>query len=437
MSNINLDINNFGPINKANIELRKLNIVSGVNGSGKTTASKLLYCFLTSNSNEKEYLANISINERFESIITDLHQNAEFDSKTLIRLNKLFIKFPGLTDKNYNDKLKTHISSLKKIIDESQMKNKENYLEKLNTIEYALEVNSMEHRKFFDVSNVLLRTEFKIKDLKLDNPNVQIYGKQNDYEFSYGLDFHDSKLGFITDKRDLDYLNVKNIIYIDSPSIFNTKTIENTLILKNQPYHLRFLSRMMNVPENNEDVHDSIFNQKLDEFKEKITNLIGGYIYYDEDEEEFMFKKGNDEYSMKNTASGIKQMGIIQRLLSNRTLSENSFLIIDEPEVSLHPEWQIKFAEILVLLANELNCTLYLNTHSPFMAEAIEVYSKYYRVYDETAFYLTEKVENEEKYDYTLMDDEDIIDVYNNLGYSYNTLNDLRFKTELRDELGE
>ena len=42
---------------------------------------------------------------------------------------------------------------------------------------------------------------------------------------------------------------------------------------------------------------------------------------------------------MGNTASGIKQIGVVQLLLSNRKLQENSVLIIDEPEVNLHPEW--------------------------------------------------------------------------------------------------
>ena len=31
MPNMNLNINNFGPINKAKIELNKLNVIAGVN----------------------------------------------------------------------------------------------------------------------------------------------------------------------------------------------------------------------------------------------------------------------------------------------------------------------------------------------------------------------------------------------------------------------
>lgn len=112
-------------------------------------------------------------------------------------------------------------------------------------------------------------------------------------------------------------------------------------------------------------------------------------------------------------------------------------MILDEPEVHLHPGFQVQLAKILVLLAKDLNITIYVNTHSPFLAEAIEVYSKFYKMYNQTNFYLTEKVKNKNKFNYILMDDEDILEVYNTLGYPFETLNSIRFETELRDDLGE
>ena len=87
---------------------------------------------------------------------------------------------------------------------------------------------------------------------------------------------------------------------------------------------------------------------------------------------------------MHNTASGIKQIGIIQLLLSNRKLKENCFLIIDEPEVNLHPDWQFKLANILMLLVKKLNVSIYINTHSPLFIEAINAFSEYYDLDDET-----------------------------------------------------
>ena len=64
-------------------------------------------------------------------------------------------------------------------------------------------------------------------------------------------------------------------------------------ILKKQSYHLRFLSRILKTPKDNDDVYDELFNQKLDEFKDKITELVGGFIYYNDEKEEFFFKKNN------------------------------------------------------------------------------------------------------------------------------------------------
>lgn len=78
---------------------------------------------------------------------------------------------------------------------------------------------------------------------------------------------------------------------------------------------------------------------------------------------------------MKNTAAGVKQLGIIQVLLDNRKLKKDCFLIIDEPELNLHPDWQVKFAEVLIMMIKKLNITVFINSHSPHFVEALEVYS--------------------------------------------------------------
>jgi predicted ATPase len=87
--------------------------------------------------------------------------------------------------------------------------------------------------------------------------------------------------------------------------------------------------------------------------------------------EKWIYKKENIEFEMDNTAMGIKQFGIIYSLIENGYLTKDRILIIDEPEVHLHPKWQIEYAKILVELAKN-GIKILLTSHSPFFIEAIE-----------------------------------------------------------------
>jgi len=108
--------------------------------------------------------------------------------------------------------------------------------------------------------------------------------------------------------------------------------------------------------------------------------LTGTLLYKDE--------KTNTSFDVKNVASGMKNMLVIQKLLQNGSLNRNSILLIDEPESNLHPEWQVKFAEILVLLNKELNIKIVINSHSPYFMRAVEVSLANYSLKDKGRFYV-------------------------------------------------
>jgi predicted ATPase len=61
--------------------------------------------------------------------------------------------------------------------------------------------------------------------------------------------------------------------------------------------------------------------------------------------------------------------------------------VLDEPEVHLHPNWQLKYAEIITLLVKN-NINILVTTHSPYMIEALERYAEKYDIEDKTNFYL-------------------------------------------------
>lgn len=253
----------------------------------------------------------------------------------------------------------------------------------------------------------LLKSEFDITGPQDYNDNAGIYSS----DFSCTFDFKNFEF---SKKGDLD---ITKVFYFDSFSLFDNKT-GGTYFLE----HVKSLEAALEITEdrNNEDW----------EVEKPIKEILGGEIKK-ENGELFFVRENGIKTHMKNTSSGVKQVAIIQTLLNNKELEPNSFLIMDEPEVNLHPEWQIKFAKILVLLVKELDLSIYIASHSPFFIEAIELYSQYYGLIDDSYFYLTQKAEGYQ-YDIVSVDSNNLEAIYRNLGQPYDILDkikmDLMFK---------
>ena len=254
----------------------------------------------------------------------------------------------------------------------------------------------------------LLDSEFDITGPQENKDYAYIYC---DDEFSYTIDFKNYKF----DKK--GHIDISKVFYFDSFSLFDNKT-GGTYFLE----HVKSLEAALEITEDNNNADLEV--EKL------IKEILGGEIKK-ENGELFFVRENGIKTHMKNTSSGVKQVAIIQTLLNNNELEPNSFLIMDEPEVNLHPEWQIKFAKILVLLVKELDLSIYIASHSPFFIEAIELYSQYYDLIDDSYFYLTQKAEGYQ-YDIVSVDSNNLEAIYRNLGQPYDILDkikmDLMFK---------
>ena len=71
-------------------------------------------------------------------------------------------------------------------------------------------------------------------------------------------------------------------------------------------------------------------------------------------------------------------------------INDKTMLVLDEPEVHLHPKWQLIYAEILVLLQKEFDLNIIITTHSPYFINAIETYSAKNEVANRCKYYLAE-----------------------------------------------
>ena len=160
------------------------------------------------------------------------------------------------------------------------------------------------------------------------------------------------------------------------------------------------------------------------EFIDEFNRLLGGEFIWDDLSSKFIFKSDLGEFSLKNTAMSIKQFGLLQILLKNNKLKVDSFLILDEPEVHIHPEWQVKLAELIVLFIKKLNIHVYINSHSPAFIEAIEAYSLKYGLKDDTNFYLT--VNEGDKFNIININRKELYKIYDNLGDPYDIVDKIK-----------
>ena len=135
-----LEIENLGPINKANLDIKKINVIVGKNSTGKSTSSKFLFCLLTALSKEGIYLANMDIKNRLNQIFYLLTFNYfdgdSFESKDLTPIEDLLDKpssnelFDEICHKLYDLSKKINSASLKKI-----------YLQRLKRIQELIKIN--------------------------------------------------------------------------------------------------------------------------------------------------------------------------------------------------------------------------------------------------------------------------------------------------------
>lgn len=89
-------------------------------------------------------------------------------------------------------------------------------------------------------------------------------------------------------------------------------------------------------------------------------------------EKQVIFEEYGREISINDLSSGEKQ--IIFRgsfLLKDKLSTEGAIILIDEPEISLHPKWQMKIIEFYKNLflseENKQTSQLFVVTHSPFV----------------------------------------------------------------------
>ena len=251
------------------------------------------------------------------------------------------------------------------------------------------------------------------KDLSHSNILVNlIFSKQLSDDGNIKLTIGDKYLNLLIKNNQILYddflekgLKLKNDIFfpimIETPLVWNFNKFFNQLALIESRLSTFGDKVEIERPFLLEDIHFKLLtNNENDNNNFNIEGIIKKIIdgsFKEDDLGNFFFERNGNKIELANTATGIKAFGILQILSKNNYLNKDTVLILDEPEVHLHPKWQLEMAKIIVdLVKNDVK--IVVNSHSPYMIEALELYSQKYNI--NRNFYLAQK-----KDDYAIIDD--------------------------------
>lgn len=166
--------------------------------------------------------------------------------------------------------------------------------------------------------------------------------------------------------------------------------------------------------------------EKLEEVYRVLENAIEGKIIIKQNDELYLINnKFQEPISVQNLSTGMKSFLILKLLLEKNILKEKDVVILDEPEIHLHPEWQVIYAELIVLLQKCFDLSMIVTSHSPYFVDAINIFSKKYEIDKKVNYYLSSNVENRVKMD-NVTDKLDLI--YSKMASPIQVLETLRYE---------
>lgn len=382
MSNLNLK--NFAKINDSDFDIKDITVFAGKPGSGKSYIMKFQYAYT-------EAVSSI-VNGKYKMQYALM--DGEAAEQSMLNLLKNMMSKNDLTEMNsvYQEIDKNDYISAELLLktitfeDDSFVPVLTKILNKFAT-KQRLALIATDQEKF----NLIFKNILKSIFLDIDQINDNFEYNHSDLVASY----QDGQLK-------IDSFKIKNeisdAIFVETPLILE---FENFLPKERfqVPYHIDSLLQELN--KSNFSFTSAETDDFIRKFSKATESIISGNISKDSKGFSFESKSGKN-YNIINASSGIKSIGLLQYLVTNKALKKGSTLYWEEPEVHLHPTWQLKMVDLFIELMN-VGIKVVFSTHSPYMADYLNAKATKGGYRDRVAFNLLS--EKNEVVSNTILDD--------------------------------
>lgn len=403
-----LSIKNIGKLGEACIEINGITVIAGENNTGKSTVGKTLYCLFNAFHNINEKITeerNMSIyraisnpiRRRFRTnlsglrkISTDICENRDTYIEDPVLLRSLLEQIFASHVKGSNEIEEINVDAIfNKVL--SYLKLDENsikafVLQKILASEYGAQIGHVNHKDVLSSISLEIHGEKSIEIAINGIDNINVINSVDMY----------SNIAYIEDPFAIDELNSDMRMIGFQPENHRSCLLE-MLVQK------RSRSIVSNV------MDEMVVSEKLSVIFNMLNNICEGNLERPSDKYMYSSSKYEEPLALSNISTGLKTFLILKTLLMNGAIEEGGTIILDEPEIHLHPEWQLAFAELIVLIQKEFGIHILLNTHSPYFLRALQVYSAKYHIADSCKYYLSDNSG----------DTASIIDVTNNIERIY------------------
>lgn len=393
-----IKINNFAKIKHADILIDGITVITGENNTGKSTVGKVLYSVFNSlynldvkieKSREQELVDTCYLPMYFfpvmrqgrtaNSVPRGMHRRIAKDiAEELITLD------PYTLDKQaYGYIVMKHFRKYDITLDDESLSD---YIG--NTYR---EIISLITRNGHTVALEIIQRFFhQIFNSQINCLNLP----DEEAEVSLTIKEKDIVIGFKKNEcilLDSNYNILHEAFFLDDPFILDDISNDYDFMPSSKGIRGQLKEKLQDVE--SEDILDRLFDavdakEKLKEIYALLNQVTEGDIVIKNGNWDLDTKQFNEPFRFENLSAGLKSFVLIKLLLEKGILKEKDVLILDEPEIHLHPEWQLLYAEIIVLLQKKFDLSLVVTTHSSHFLEAIECYSRKYEIVHKCNYYL-------------------------------------------------